>query len=131
MSRGAALPRWEANFNKLRSKVNRLKKKVAVQRLDALNLSELKDESVDKIVTDPPWGLHLGTTLDISEFYRKMVKEQYRILKSKGVLVILTAQKELLEEVFKEYQGKLRLEAKYDTLVSGQKAAAYKIRKLN
>lgn len=104
--------------------------KVIVDPIDVLSLSTVSDNSIDKIVTDPPWGLY-ETNKDIPEFYALMLKQLHRVLRRDGIIVILTAQKELTENLLGKFEGKLRLEEKYGTLVSGKKAGAYKIRKIS
>ena len=105
-------------------------KKVIVDPVNALSLSTISDNSIDKIVTDPPWGLY-ETSKDIPEFYTLMLKQFQRVLKDNGIMVILTAQKELTENLLSKFEGKLMLEEKYGTLVSGKKAGVYKIRKIS
>lgn len=105
-------------------------KKVIVDPVDALSLSTISDSSIDKIVTDPPWGLY-ETSKDIPEFYALMLKQFHRVLRDNGIIVILTAQKELTENLLGNFDGKLELEEKYGTLVSGKKAGVYKIRKIS
>ena len=105
-------------------------KKVIVDPIDALTLSTVPNSSVDKIVTDPPWGLY-DTDKDIPKFYGLMLKQFTRVLRSGGVMVILTAQKELFKELVGNYKSQLKLEEEYGTLVSGKKAGVYKVRKVD
>lgn len=112
-------------FNILKEKVG--KEKVILGRWNALNLNSLTDNSIDKIVTDPPWGLYGNKDMDINHFYEDMFKEFVRVLKPNGAIVLLTAQKELLERLLGKFPT-LSLEVKYDTLVSGKKASIYKIK---
>lgn len=105
-------------------------KRVVVAPVDALSLSTISDNSIDKIVTDPPWGLY-DTEKDIPKFYFLMLKQFLRVIKRDGIMVILTAQKELMEELLGKFKGQLKLEEKYSTLVSGKKAGVYKIRKIS
>lgn len=105
-------------------------KKVIVDPVDALSLTTISDNSIDKIVTDPPWGLY-ETSKDIPEFYALMLKQFHRVLRDNGIMVILTAQKELTENLLSNFEGKLKLEEKYGTLVSGKKAGVYRIRKVS
>lgn len=107
----------------------RIKKTIIIGRWDALNLKTFPDSSVDKIVTDPPWGLHSGTNLNLYKFYSEILVEFNRILKPNGLIVILVANKELFQEVLNKCSDKLELLNRYDTLVSGQKAGVYKIKK--
>lgn len=115
---------------RLRKKTTKLNKKIVVEKLDALNLSKLEDASVNKIVTDPPWGLHEGKNLDLPRFYSRMLEEFHRVIKPSGAIVIITAQKELVEEQLSKLKGRLEIVAKYNTLVSGKKAGVYKIGKI-
>ena len=92
-----------------------------VTSIDALHLSTIEDHSIDKIVTDPPWGFF--NTLDKSEgdlkfFYAAMVEEMKRIIKPEGKIIILTGRKEMIENLIQNYK-------KYDILVNGKKAAVY------
>jgi len=111
-------------FHILCSRINRIN--ITTGRWDALNLTSLTDKSVDKIITDPPWGIYEILKQDITAFYHMMITEFIRILKPKGLIVVLTSQKEVIEKVLK-YFPSLTLLRKFDTLVSGKKAAIYKI----
>lgn len=102
--------------------------KVQVEATNALSLSMFAHNSVDKIVTDPPWGLY-DSTMNGPQFYHSVLEELGRVLKPNGIMVILTAQKDLIEQLIPQVKHKLVLEAKYTTLVSGRKAGVYKIRK--
>jgi tRNA (guanine6-N2)-methyltransferase len=113
-----------------RELVKRFGKKVVVDPADALSLSTVADESIDKIVTDPPWGLY-DTNKDIPKFYTLMFKQFARVLKPAGIMVILTAQKELFTDLLKKYSKQLKLEEEYSTLVSGKKAGVYKLKRLD
>ncbi|QQS38395.1 hypothetical protein IPM62_03345 [Candidatus Woesebacteria bacterium] len=114
-------------LTKLRKKFN---VKVIVDSVDALSLKAFDDSSINKIVTDPPWGL-FDTNKDIPNFYALMLKQFHRVLKADGIIVVLTAQKELIENLLEKYPSRLILENKYTTLVSGKKAGVYKIRKIS
>jgi len=116
-------------FKVLQEKTRDSKPKMVVGRWDALNLSSLTNNSVDKIVTDPPWGFYGSQEQDLKTFYKDMLGEFIRVVKPKGTIVIVTAQKEMFEDLIKEFSS-LNLEDKYDVLVSGKKAAIYKIKRL-
>jgi ubiquinone/menaquinone biosynthesis C-methylase UbiE len=68
--------------------------------------------------------------LNLERFYEDMLKEFSRILKKDGILVILTAQKELLEIILSKFPDQFLLIKRLDTLVSGQKAGAFKIKRV-
>ena len=97
--------------------VERLRKlnsdKVTVQLSDALHLDYLKDKSVNKVVTDPPWGVY------------EMKNEMQRVVKTNGIIIILTARFKEFEKAL--LQTTLHLFKKYSTLVNGKKATIYKL----
>jgi len=86
-----------------------------------------KSGSIDKIITDPPWGISVGTDLNLLDFYSKMLTEFRRVVKTNGRLIILMGNKEIFEKVLKSYFSDFKLEEKYDILVSGKKASVYKL----
>jgi tRNA (guanine6-N2)-methyltransferase len=101
-------------------------KNVRIEKSDSLDMERLPEKSVDKIITDPPWGLF--KKVDLVNFYEKMIKQFSRIIRTGGLVVLLTAQKDLVERILSKDKS-FKIEKKYDVLVSGQKAAVYKIRK--
>jgi len=103
------------------------KKHIEIESWDALNIP-LVPNSIDTIVTDPPWGIF--EKIDVEEFYPKMLKEFERVIKVDGILVILTAQKELFEKLIQE-NSNFQLESKYNILVSGKKSGVYKLKKIS
>lgn len=117
-------------YQVLINKTKRLNVPIIVGKWNATKLGALSDQSVNKIVTDPPWGQY-DNTINIEELYNKAMLEFYRILKVNGILVILTAQKDLITELLNNYDGKLLLERQFNILVSGKKAGVFKIIKIN
>lgn len=99
-----------------------------VEHWDALALDELKSNSIDRIVTDPPWGIFIKTE-NIEDFYVKMLEEFGRVIRFEGILVILTAQKELFDKLLKNSTKFSQIE-KWDILVSGKKSSIYKLKKI-
>ncbi|OGM56904.1 hypothetical protein A3A50_04105 [Candidatus Woesebacteria bacterium RIFCSPLOWO2_01_FULL_38_20] len=116
-------------FKILQEKIKIVKQGMVVGRWNALNLSSLTDKSVDKIITDPPWGIYNNKTQDLTSFYKQMLIEFNRLVKSNGLTVILTAQKDMLENLMKDFPA-FKLLERYDVLVSGKKASIYKIKVL-
>lgn len=95
---------------------------------DALSLDKIPDNSISKIITDPPWGIFQKTTLSLVDFYFKMLKEFLRVLKKNGMAVILIGQPEIFEDAMEKCSGDWDVLGKYRILVSGQKAVLYKLR---
>lgn len=91
-------------------------KEIIIKKSDAVNLEYLKDESVNKIVTDPPWG-NFDKAVNIVELYPKMLVEIFRVLAKDGVLVILTSRSAI----------DLPMAQKWDVLISGRQATIYKL----
>lgn len=94
---------------------------------DATNLTHIQDESVDCVVTDPPWGFWQGDLRDdkkLRSLYDGMLKELFRITKSGSSILILTAAKEIFEAAFSEspFNG---TDIRNDVLVNGKKAAVF------
>ncbi len=90
----------------------------------------MNNESIDKIVTDPPWGHFLGKNLNLVDFYTQMLNSFYRVLRHSGLVVILIGERELFENLLSGLSHKLLLTQKYYTLVSGRKAGVYKLKKI-
>lgn len=84
-------------------KANKAKKKIVVTKSNALRLDSFADSSIDKIVTDPPWGLYSGKELNLEIFYEDMLKEFQRIIKPNGIIVILVAKKDIFETVLSNF----------------------------
>ena len=96
--------------------------KVSVQ--DALILPEIDDNSIDLIISDPPWGFYEDIG-DICEFYRNMFNSFRRVLKQNGKMIILTARTEELKKITIEQN--IFIEDSLHTLVNGKKASLFSL----
>lgn len=79
------------------------KKLKGCRQADATNLFYLEDNSVDCVITDPPWGFWQGDLRDdkkLRALYDGMLKEMFRVTKPGARLCILTAAKEVFEAAF-------------------------------
>jgi 16S rRNA G966 N2-methylase RsmD len=103
-------------------------KKLIVRRADALALERIEDGFVDKVVTDPPWGIYRDLP-DPAAFYAAALRELIRVTKPGGVIVLLTAQKDLVESLIPRSAGEVRREETHDLLVAGKKARVFKLRR--
>ncbi len=121
----------DKNFKQIikkRIKDKKLNKTILPKVQDALNMKTFDDNFITKIATDPPWGLYENIK-NITSFYSSMMNEFLRVLKSDGIIVLLTAKKDEFENVLANHKNNFILQEKYDILVSGKKSAIYKIKK--
>jgi tRNA G10 N-methylase Trm11 len=104
------------------------KKSISIDRRDALDMSDIPNDSVDVIITDPPWGYYEDID-DIQFFYHEMLSEFKRVLNPiEGCMVILSARKNEFESAVNKHG--LKLKSKIDTLVNGKKASVYIVENL-
>lgn len=99
--------------------------KIDVRQSDAFNLSHIEDNSVNCVITDPPWGFFEDVG-DITVFYKKMFDEFKRVLKVDGQMIILSARKAEIEKAAEEKN--IQILDSLHTLVNGKKAGVYKMK---
>jgi tRNA (guanine6-N2)-methyltransferase len=103
-------------------------KEVIWHKADSRNLDLIDDNSIDRVITDPPWGVYDNSFENIDELYSDTLKEISRLLKPNGVAVMLTGYsgaKPLLTA-----NDDLELIKEWPILVSGKKATIYKLKKV-
>ena len=106
-----------------KEKINALQTEhLVIQQSDAFELAHISDNSIDVIVTDPPWGLWENIE-DIEGFYKKMFASFKRVLKAQGKMVILSARTKELEAA--ATSAGLHIKKSLHTLVNGKKATLY------
>lgn len=121
----AAIARARTEFSYKQMLVGDIEpKNKTIRKMDATRLEEFGDESVDKIVTDPPWGF-FGEKIDVNDLYKKTLSEFSRVVKKGGRVVMLVGDRENYEALIKEFSDQFRLEQKLYILVSGKKAGVY------
>ncbi|MCQ2589637.1 MAG: methyltransferase domain-containing protein [Treponema sp.] len=91
---------------------------------NAFELPQIKDNSIDVVITDPPWGYYEDIG-DVVEFYKKMFTSFKRILKTDGRMIILSARKEEIQKAASEMN--VQILSSLNTLVNGKKASLYKM----
>ena len=105
--------------------------KVEVYEHDAINLKMLIGKNqIDKIVTDPPWGLY-GEKINIGSYYPQILEVFHQVLKTSGILVLLVSRSIDINKLLISFSSKVKLIHRIDTLVNGQKASVYKIQKVD
>jgi tRNA G10 N-methylase Trm11 len=90
--------------------------------------SILEKDSIDAIITDPPWGMYKETEIPIEQFYNEMMNIFADLLKEDGIIVLLTAKIIELEQAV-EQAGKLVLQKVIPILLSGKKTNIFVIKK--
>ncbi len=83
----------------------------------------LPDQSVHKIVTNLPFGKQIGTPLSVAQLYRHFFPEMVRVLAPIGRAVLLSSERELIEENLPT--GPFRVHRTLNLTVLGQDAAIY------
>ena len=87
----------------------------------------LGDASIDKIITNLPWGLRYGTHGENRKLYPQWMREFARVLKRGGVTVMLTAEWRLMRDLARA--GKIAPSRIIRVSVLGRPAAIYVCRK--
>ncbi len=87
----------------------------------------LADASVDKIITNLPWGLRYGSHGENRKLYPRWFQEFARVLRSGGAMVMLTAEWRLMREL--ERAGKIAPSRIIRVSILGKPAAIYVCRK--
>jgi len=101
-------------------------KPIQLENWDASALP-LGDTSVDKIITNLPWGLRYGTHGENRKLYPLWFREFARVLKSGGMMVMLTSEWRLMREL--ERTRRIAPSKIIRVSVLGKPAAIYVCRK--
>jgi 16S rRNA G966 N2-methylase RsmD len=123
------LDEQKVNALKVRIKGLGLTKRVVVRREDALNLTRYQQDSIHKIVTDPPWGHFTQTSAPITDFYARMLAEFVRVLCPSGRSVIVTGETLALDNNLDRLSSLLTISQRFNILLSGKKASVYVLTK--
>jgi len=113
---------------KLRRKKHKYKQHFATLKHDFIK-EKILNENCNKIITDPPWGLHQSIE-NVQDFYCQMFKKFSESLVTGGLLVMLVSREVNLQNIFKKFYDKFKLITTLEILVSGKKATVYKLCRL-
>lgn len=95
---------------------------------DAARLPHVETRSIDRVITDPPWGkFEPASPQHLEHLYYEAMVQMHRVLRSKGCIVMLTSL-DFITKLASEIG--FTVEKQYGVLVNGQKATLYKLRKL-
>jgi hypothetical protein len=95
---------------------------------DARQLAHVHTRSIDRIVTDPPWGDYIGQTEhELRHLYHDAFTQMHRVLRIKGAIVILASVSFVAEAASETGFDVVK---EYPILVNGRKAVIYKLRRL-
>jgi 23S rRNA G2445 N2-methylase RlmL len=95
---------------------------------DAARLPHVETRSIDRVITDPPWGkFEPATPEHLEHLYYESFIQMHRVLRAKGCIVLVTSVG-FIGKIASEVG--FTIEKEYNILVSGQKASMYKLRKL-
>jgi 23S rRNA G2445 N2-methylase RlmL len=95
---------------------------------DAARLPHIETRSIDRVITDPPWGkFEQATPEHLEHVYYESCIQMHRVLRAKGCIVLVTSVN-FIGKIASEVG--FTVEKEYNILVSGQKATLYKLRKL-
>jgi tRNA (guanine6-N2)-methyltransferase len=87
----------------------------------------LEATSVDKIVTNLPWGMRHGSHSENRKFYPQVINEFKRLVRPGGMIVMLTAETRLMGDLMA--RGVFRAEKVLRISVLGAPAAIYVCRR--
>jgi len=88
----------------------------------------LATESVDKIISNPPWGRRAGSHTANRHIYPGLVRELARVLRVGGVAVVLSLEKALLTGLV-ERNARLRIVHVLSVAVGGLHPSIYVVKK--
>jgi 16S rRNA G966 N2-methylase RsmD len=124
-----AFDRDQAKVRAMRRAVgrrSRSKCQVSAREADARRLTMIGDESVDKVVTDPPWGWFDQSEGYSYRFYESVVQELARVTRPGGVIVLLLGEESVADQLAATFAASLKVQSKLGILVSGRKAVVLK-----
>ncbi len=97
------LNRRHAAGARLNAESARVSSRVEVYWGDARSLEDLLGkDSVDRIVSNPPYGIRLGDPVDVRQLYKEFMPSAAAVLRRGGTAAIITAETEALLEAARQ-----------------------------
>jgi 23S rRNA G2445 N2-methylase RlmL len=107
-----------------------LRNRCRIQQADIHDIfSWIPEGEIDKIITDPPWGLYQNIRMPLEQFYEIILGIFERLLKPAGILILLTAREDALAVSRKKTRALKQMKA-IPILLSGKKAGIFVIKKM-
>jgi predicted RNA methylase len=131
ISRYSKIIAVDKNVDKISAKLKRLGIHISnlqVSASDVRSLKIIKDQSIDKIITDPPWGEAVKLE-ELNDLYIDSFNQFKRVLRAGGLIVLITSRSEIVLEILSQNNSELYLEKSYDVLVAGKKSTIHIIKK--
>jgi len=101
--------------------------RVEITFRDAADLSHIGEKTVDRIITDPPWGF-FGEINDLADLYFRVFVEFRRILRDNGCIALLAGKP--AESAEAAISAEFKLIDEFPVLVNGKKASVIMLNKL-
>ena len=102
---------------------------IIIRPEDARALSSINQGFIDKIVTDPPWGVFDDQKSYSSAFYSAAAREFIRVTKPDGLVVVLLGDEGEARRLCREFEADLECLDLLNVLVAGRKASVVKWRR--
>jgi tRNA (guanine6-N2)-methyltransferase len=112
----------DSNIDNLKKKLKSLDHNLAkfeTYSKDGFRLKWIQRNSIDKIVTDPPWGEY-SDVKELKDRYSEMLTNFSRVLKQDGVIILLVADQEIIQSLTPDTD--LEISETHEIYVSGKKA---------
>lgn len=99
---------------------------IIIRHEDACALTSINEGFIDKIVTDPPWGVFDDRKSYSSAFYSAVARELIRVTKPDGLVVLLLGDEDEARRLCREFEADLACLDFLKVLVAGRKASVVK-----
>lgn len=89
-----------------------------------ISMVKLRKSSIDKVITNPPWGIRSGKHEKNIKVYNAFAKKLNSVLKDNGLAVVITQEKKLIYEAMKDYFGVTK---ETEVVVDGLHLGVYRV----
>lgn len=121
----------DIDTSNINQKISKLKYKFVNLTIIESSIQKLHTKlkiNVNKIVTDPPWGL-IQNVPDIKDFYSIIFNKLIKITYSGSIIVLLTVYEDYIKQIVNNNHKILFIDQKLNVKVSGHNSVILKIKK--